>query len=216
MSQIPTTADLPRDTRDPDPVTTPRYPPPPAPAATTATATATATTRPPPVTATANNLAGNQVSMQAALTSANGDPLVALETILGERNTLSAQNSQLWKIIEKQRGMYNNLHKELDRVKAERDRLQTRSPAETTSKRSAAGDSASRKQITRSQSEDRRESQYPFCTSLLHLKVASRSPSCTPCMPLCEFRPLTCSILLLLYLALMAMAVNMPFGLLLK
>lgn len=158
MSQIPTTADLPRDTRDPDPVTTPRYPPPPAPAATTAT------TRPPPVTATANNLAGNQVNMQAALASANGDPLVALETILADRNNLSAQNSQLWKIIEKQRGMYNSLHKELDRVKAERDRLQTRSPAETSTKRSAAGESASRKQVTRSQSEDRRESQYSFCT----------------------------------------------------
>ena len=57
----------------------------------------------------------------------NWDPLVALEPILGERNP------QLWKIIEKQRGMYNNLHKELDRAKAERDRLQSKSSGETLS-----------------------------------------------------------------------------------
>lgn len=155
MSQIPTAPDVPRDARDPDPSTTPpstRYPP------------AAATPRPPPLntTPTATNLAGNQVSMQAALASVNGDPLVALETILGERNTLSSQNSQLWKIIEKQRGMYNSLHKELDRVKADRDRLQSKSSADLSIKRPVTGDSTSRKQITRSQSEDRRESHYSF------------------------------------------------------
>jgi RalA-binding protein 1 len=97
--------------------------------------------------------------MEAALAASNGDPFVTLEVILGERNTLSSQNSQLWKIIEKQRGMYNNLHKELDRVKAERDRLQSKSSAETSSKRPSAGESIPRKQVPRSQSEDRRESQ---------------------------------------------------------
>ena len=160
MSQIPTAPDVPRDARDPDPNTTPtppstRYPPPPA----------AATPRPPPLTTTltATNLAGNQVSLQAALDSVQGNPLVALETILGERNTLSSQNSQLWKIIEKQRGMYNSLHKELDRVKADRDRLQSKSSTDLSSKRAAAGDSTSRKQITRSQSEDRRESHYSCC-----------------------------------------------------
>ena len=131
--------------------------------------------------------------MQAALLSANGDPLVALETILGERNTLSSQNSQLWKIIEKQRGMYNSLHKELDRVKAERDRLQTKSSGDTPTKRLAAGESTSRKQLTRSQSEDRRKSQYSVwvCTFSLSLErdqLQKRSPHATV-----RSRPLTCS-----------------------
>jgi RalA-binding protein 1 len=170
MSQI--AAEVPRESRDPDPNTT-----------SPSTRYAHSTSRSPPPTthcrcsATASNLAGNQVSMQAALASANGDPLVALETILGERNTLSSQNSQLWKIIEKQRGMYNSLHKELDRAKAERDRLQSKSSAETSTKRPAAGESTPRKQLTRSQSEDRRESQY----SVLHFLHLKRGQLVSPC-----------------------------------
>jgi hypothetical protein len=161
MSQIAT--DFPRESREsrdgspntPAPPTT-RHPP------------AGSAARP-PATTTSTNTAGNQVSMEAALGAANGDPLVALETILNDRNSLSSQNSQLWKIIEKQRGMYNNLHKELDRVKAERDRLQGRSSGETSTKRR---ESTSRKQITRSHSEDRRESHY----SLAFYRLESRPP----------------------------------------
>lgn len=147
MSQIAT--EVQRDPRESGPSATPpstRYAPP------------AAAARAPNAT-TSSNVAGNQISLQAALTAANGDPRLALETILGERNTLSSQNSQLWKIIEKQRGMYNSLHKELDRVKAERDRLQSRSSSESSTKRPSGGDSTSKKQVTRSQSEDRRESQ---------------------------------------------------------
>ncbi|KAK2465626.1 hypothetical protein APHAL10511_002170 [Amanita phalloides] len=50
------------------------------------------------------------------------DPkLAALEQAISERNTLSAQNSQLWKLIEKQRAGYNQILKELERIRAERD-----------------------------------------------------------------------------------------------
>jgi RalA-binding protein 1 len=54
--------------------------------------------------------------------SAAQDPkLAALEQAISERNSLSAQNSQLWKLIEKQRAGYNQLIKELERIRAERD-----------------------------------------------------------------------------------------------
>ncbi|KAF8343429.1 hypothetical protein F5887DRAFT_972854 [Amanita rubescens] len=54
--------------------------------------------------------------------SAAHDPkLAALEQAISERNNLSAQNSQLWKLIEKQRAGYNHILKELDRIRGERD-----------------------------------------------------------------------------------------------
>jgi len=50
------------------------------------------------------------------------DPKVAaLEQAITERNTLSSQNAQLWKLIEKQRAGYNQILKELERVRGERD-----------------------------------------------------------------------------------------------
>jgi RalA-binding protein 1 len=45
----------------------------------------------------------------------------ALEQAVQERNALSAQNSQLWKLIERQRAAYNNLLKENDRIRGDRD-----------------------------------------------------------------------------------------------
>ncbi|PFH46114.1 hypothetical protein AMATHDRAFT_183891 [Amanita thiersii Skay4041] len=54
--------------------------------------------------------------------SAAPDPkLAALEQAISERNSLSSQNTQLWKLIEKQRAGYNQLLKELERIRAERD-----------------------------------------------------------------------------------------------
>jgi RalA-binding protein 1 len=54
--------------------------------------------------------------------SAAPDPkLAALEQAINERNTLSAQNAQLWKLIEKQRAGYNKILKELERIRGERD-----------------------------------------------------------------------------------------------
>ncbi|KAI0629199.1 hypothetical protein C8Q77DRAFT_1220392 [Trametes polyzona] len=48
-------------------------------------------------------------------------PLAALEAAVNERNSLSSQNTQLWKIIEKQRSGYNHALKELERMRGERD-----------------------------------------------------------------------------------------------
>ncbi|KAF8633253.1 hypothetical protein AX15_001445 [Amanita polypyramis BW_CC] len=59
--------------------------------------------------------------------SAAQDPkLTALEQAINERNTLSAQNSQLWKLIEKQRAGYNQILKELERIRGERDMYKAR------------------------------------------------------------------------------------------
>jgi RalA-binding protein 1 len=59
--------------------------------------------------------------------------MAALEAILQERNTLASQNAQLWKLIEKQRSGYNQILKELERVRGERDAYRTKlgvNPAE--------------------------------------------------------------------------------------
>lgn len=58
--------------------------------------------------------------------SASNPYLAALDQALAERNALSSQNSQLWKLIEKQRSGYNQLLKEFERVRAERDSLRGR------------------------------------------------------------------------------------------
>ncbi|KAG6812828.1 hypothetical protein H0H92_016097 [Tricholoma furcatifolium] len=55
------------------------------------------------------------------------DPkLAALEQAVNDRNALSAQNAQLWKLIEKQRSGYNQILKELERVRGERDALKAK------------------------------------------------------------------------------------------
>lgn len=55
------------------------------------------------------------------------DPVrTALDAAVSERNSLSVQNTQLWKLIEKQRSGYGQLMKELERVRGERDIFRTR------------------------------------------------------------------------------------------
>ncbi|PCH44407.1 RhoGAP-domain-containing protein [Wolfiporia cocos MD-104 SS10] len=56
----------------------------------------------------------------------NNPALAALEAAVAERNTLSSQNTQLWKLIEKQRSGYGQLMKELERVRGERDMYRKR------------------------------------------------------------------------------------------
>jgi RalA-binding protein 1 len=52
----------------------------------------------------------------------NPSPAYAgLETTISERNLLSSQNFQLWKLIEKQRSGYTSVLKDLERIRAERD-----------------------------------------------------------------------------------------------
>lgn len=56
-----------------------------------------------------------------AHTNASDPKLAALEQAISERNSLSAQNTQLWRLLEKQKAGYNQILKELDRIRAERD-----------------------------------------------------------------------------------------------
>jgi len=62
----------------------------------------------------------------ASHSSAAEPALAALDTAVSERNTLSVQNTQLWKLIEKQRSGYGQLMKELERVRGERDVYRSR------------------------------------------------------------------------------------------
>ncbi|KAL5492391.1 BEM3 [Sanghuangporus weigelae] len=55
------------------------------------------------------------------------DPLrAALESVLHERNSLSAQNSQLWNHLKKQRNNYQMAASDVKRIRAERDQLRAR------------------------------------------------------------------------------------------
>lgn len=62
-------------------------------------------------------------ALLATHASAPNPHAAALDQALNERNQLSAQNTQLWKLIEKQRTAYNQVLKDLDRVRGERDAL---------------------------------------------------------------------------------------------
>ncbi|KAK3823966.1 MAG: hypothetical protein JOS17DRAFT_687392, partial [Linnemannia elongata] len=57
------------------------------------------------------------------LDSASTDPVAALQQITTERNSLRSQNDQLWKIIEKQRSIIQNLQKDVAKLSSERDLL---------------------------------------------------------------------------------------------
>ncbi|KAJ4473739.1 hypothetical protein J3R30DRAFT_3511370 [Lentinula aciculospora] len=65
-------------------------------------------------------------SILALHASAPDPKLAALDQAVSERNVLSSQNSQLWKLIEKQRSGYNQILKELERVRNERDTYKAR------------------------------------------------------------------------------------------
>lgn len=65
-------------------------------------------------------------SILALHASASDPKLAAIDQALSERNVLSSQNSQLWKLIEKQRSGYNQIMKELERVRNERDTYKAR------------------------------------------------------------------------------------------
>ena len=55
----------------------------------------------------------------------SNDP--AMQQIISERNSLRAQNEQLWKIIEKQRVIIQNLQKDVSKITVERDLLRSSS-----------------------------------------------------------------------------------------
>ncbi|KAJ7604045.1 hypothetical protein DFH06DRAFT_923779, partial [Mycena polygramma] len=60
-------------------------------------------------------------ALLSAHAAAQDPKLAALDQAVAERNVLSSQNAQLWKLIEKQRTGYNQILKELERVRGERD-----------------------------------------------------------------------------------------------
>lgn len=65
----------------------------------------------------------------------------ALDHAVTDRNALSSQNAQLWKLIEKQRSGYGQILRDLERVRAERDHYRQRS--------STAGDKDKAKDISK-------------------------------------------------------------------
>lgn len=76
-----------------------------------------------PVASSSSSISSQPLTVDALLAATpNRDPLLALESLLAERNSLTAQNQQLWKLIEKQKTMYNNATRELDRLRAATDR----------------------------------------------------------------------------------------------
>ncbi|KAG6381584.1 hypothetical protein JVT61DRAFT_178 [Boletus reticuloceps] len=77
----------------------------------------------------ATNPTTHPISLDALLAqhaSAPNPTLAALDHALSERNIFSTQNTQLWKLIEKQRSGYNHVLKELERMRSERDAYKAR------------------------------------------------------------------------------------------
>lgn len=80
--------------------------------------------RSPSITSSNSNIAANPLTVASVISSFNSAPdphTAALEHIVSECNVLTVQNSQLWKLIAKQRAGYSQMLKEFERVRAERD-----------------------------------------------------------------------------------------------
>lgn len=77
----------------------------------------------PPSSATSSQ-AGTPLLLEAVLSAhaeAANPALSALEHTISDRNLLASQNNQLWKLIEKSRGLYTESQRNLERVRLERD-----------------------------------------------------------------------------------------------
>ncbi|KAK4685483.1 RalA-binding protein 1, partial [Tremellales sp. Uapishka_1] len=66
------------------------------------------------------------LDVDAILRANNGDVRRALEVVVNERNSLQGQNSQLWKLIEKQRAQTAHLAADNERLRTERERANGR------------------------------------------------------------------------------------------
>ncbi|KAI6161727.1 hypothetical protein EDD17DRAFT_657630 [Pisolithus thermaeus] len=81
------------------------------------------------VSSTPTNPTTQPIALDALLAQhadASNPTLAALEQALSERNVFSSQNTQLWKLIEKQRTGYNQVHRDLERLRVERDAYKSR------------------------------------------------------------------------------------------
>ncbi|WWD21701.1 hypothetical protein CI109_106187 [Kwoniella shandongensis] len=66
------------------------------------------------------------LDLEGVLRSTGGDVRRALESILADRNNLQAQNTQLWKLIEKQRAQCSQLASDNDRLRQDREKANSR------------------------------------------------------------------------------------------
>ncbi|KAK8847605.1 hypothetical protein IAR55_005464 [Kwoniella newhampshirensis] len=66
------------------------------------------------------------IDIESVLRSSGGDIRKALEVVLSDRNTLQAQNTQLWKLIEKQRAQCSQLASDNDRLRQDREKANKR------------------------------------------------------------------------------------------
>lgn len=91
------------------------------------TATSSSAMSPNPGSSSASSTAPiTAESLLNANAAASNPPLAALDAAVSDRNSLAAQNTQLWKLIEKQRTAYGQIIKEMDRVRGERDLYRSR------------------------------------------------------------------------------------------
>jgi RalA-binding protein 1 len=107
------------------------------------------------------------LTLEATLQAYSNDTLAALEAVIQERNSLHAQNSQLWKLFEKQRSMYNTANRELEKLRSAANiGLSSTSNSSNTSKvngstisgqEGASGPSTSKKPDRPERAEERRE-----------------------------------------------------------
>ncbi len=68
-------------------------------------------------------LSSQIVTVGSALAMTNGSHQIALENMVSERNALRNENGLLWKHLEKAKSTAMVFKKDLDRIRAERDRL---------------------------------------------------------------------------------------------
>ncbi|RXK39212.1 hypothetical protein M231_03569 [Tremella mesenterica] len=66
------------------------------------------------------------MDLDGVLKSYNGDMRKALESLFAEKTSLQAQNTQLWKLIEKQRTQTSGLMADCERLRTERDKAVSR------------------------------------------------------------------------------------------
>jgi RalA-binding protein 1 len=109
--------------------------------------------------------------------NASSPPLAALEQAVSERNLLSSQNSQLWKLIEKSRSGYNHLLKDLERVRGERDAYKSKAQALAANMESSAWNEGERNAMSNS------ASQGVFDASASSSSSSSSSPSVSRLVP---------------------------------
>ena len=68
----------------------------------------------------------SQITVESSLALANGSYEIALAQVVEERNTIYNQNTMLWKHVEKTKSAATGYKKDLERIRAERDRALVR------------------------------------------------------------------------------------------